>query len=232
MEQIQTLPPITTITPLPETSKPIEQGSLINQIQPTVSVESATFTADPTKSAAENEATKVAFDKSVEDAKITALNDTKINPFKAEELKAPEGIVFDEGISKSFVDIVNKFAISREAAAALTELQVNAVKSMEEKSNSAYEAMQTQWRTETEKDTEIGGKNLPVTLTTISKIMDRYGTPELRGVLDLTGAGNNPHVIKFFHNIAKDFAEGKMIPVVTPVTSTQTIAQKLYPNQN
>lgn len=200
------------------------------------------FTPDPAKSAEENAAAKEAFDKTVAETKAKAdadaaakakadeaakANDTKVNPFKVEELKVPEGMTVDEATSKSFVELVNKFGIGRDAAAELVNLQASLAKSASEAGSKAWNDMQETWRKEVEADPALGGEKLKPALGAISKLVDQFGSPELRTAFDLTGAGNNPHVIRFLHKIASQLGEGNFVPGAPGGTQT-SIANKIY----
>ena len=232
-EQSQT-PPTETPTP-----------SLINGGPPTPPAE---FTPDPAKSAEENATAKTAFeakaaaDKVAADAKAATeaktkeeqaaaakANDTKANPFKLEEIKVPEGFVVDESVSKPFVEIVNKFGLPRDAVAELVTLQANAMKAASETSTQVWDKMQEDWTKAVKADPDIGGEKLAPALGKIAQLIDHYKIPELRTALDMTGAGNNPHVIKFLHAIASDLGEGKFVNPNTPAAGTKTTAELLYP---
>lgn len=201
------------------------------------------FAPDAAKSAEENAAAqkaydegKVAWDKTQAEAKAKAdadkANDTKQTPFKQEEIKLPEGMAIDETTTKEFVDLVNKHGLPRSAVADLVNLQANAMKAFSEKGNQLWDEMQTTWQTEVKNDPDVGGVKQEEALTRISKLVDQYGTPELRGAFDLTGAGNNVHVIKFLDKIARELGEpGSVSGKPADNKEQKTLAERLYPNQ-
>lgn len=200
----------------------------------------AEFKPDTTKTEAENAAAKLEFDnKVVADKKIAddkaaadaANKVSKDSPFKVEELKLPEGFTLDESTSKGFVELVNKHGIPRDAAAELVKLQADFMKAASEKGDKQWTDLQEQWSNEVKADPEIGGDKLGPTTGAIAKVIDKYGTPELRTAFDLTGAGNNLHVIKFLAKIAKDLTEGSAPPNSMAAGNQQTIAERMYPNQ-
>jgi hypothetical protein len=91
--------------------------------------------------------------------------------------------------------------------------------------------LQEQWSNEVNADPDVGGDKLAPTTGAIAKIIDKYGTKELRQAFDLTGAGNNLHVIKFLAKIAKDLTEPGPGPSSLPAGVEKSLAQKLYPEQ-
>lgn len=213
----------------------------------TPSAAPAAFVPDPTKSTADNELAKTAFEKTAAEAKIAAdakaaedakaseaakANDTKAIPFKLEEIKLPDGVELDPVISNDFVGLVNKFGLGRDAVNELVALQAKAMTEASAKGSEAWNNLQDTWKAEITADPVFGGAKLPETLGGIAKIMDKFGTPEVRAAFDLTGAGNNPHIIKFLAAVARNFAEGTLIPAGQPAVSGDSAAKKLFPNQN
>lgn len=199
------------------------------------------FAADAAKTVEENAAAQKAYDegkvkfesdKKAADEKAAQdkANDTKQTPFKADEIKLPEGMTLDETVSKDFVELVNKHGLPRSAVADLVNLQAKAMTAISEKGNQLWDEMQTSWQTEVTKDPDVGGDKQTEALTSISKLIDQYGDGELRGVFDLTGAGNNVHVVKFLAKIAKELGEKGPVSG-SPGTSDKTLAERLYPNQ-
>ena len=156
---------------------------------------------------------------------------TKDNPFKAEELKLPEGTTLDPEAGKSFVDLVNKFGISRDAVNELVALQNKVMLANSEAGSRDWAKMQEEWSSEVMKDAEIGGTNWPKVQTKIGGLLDTYGTPELRQAFDLTGAGNNPHVVRFMSKVASVLSEGGFISSNASTTGERSAAEILYPNQ-
>lgn len=207
------------------------------------------YTPDPNKSVDENAAAQKAFDeaaaktaaeakaKDEAEAKTKAeaeaaakANDTKATPFKLEEIKVPEGMSIDEAVSKPFVDIVNKFGLGRDAVSELVALQAKAMNDASEKGSADWNKLQDTWRDEVMKDADIGGAKWQGAQSSIAKVLDEFGTPELRSALDLTGAGNNPHVVKFLAKIGSKFTEGGFTGG-SPGAGPKDAANLLYPDQ-
>lgn len=158
-------------------------------------------------------------------------NDTTKNPFKPEEIKfSSADIKVDEASAKEFTELVNKHGIPRDAVAGLVALQEKTMKAASEAGSAQWKELQESWRQEATKDPEIGGEKLQPSLGAIAKVMDKYGTPELRQAFDLTGAGNNPHVIKFLAKVAKDLTEPGPISGA-PAQPPRDPATILFPNQ-
>jgi len=217
-----------------------DQTSLVNQT-PTTSPEATPAPGDavkPPESApvSSPEAAPgvppppTAEEKAAAEAKAKALV-SKDNPFKPEELKLPEGFVLNEDASKTFVELVNKHAIPRDAVGDLVKLQADFMKAASEKGETQWNELQTTWQNEVRADPEIGGSKLSQTQSGIGKLLTTYGDDKVRAAFDLTGAGNNPAIVRFLAKMAADLTEpGVRSPPHLPQTE-KTAAEVLYPNQ-
>lgn len=207
-------------TPQEPTTPPTNEPSpsLLNEGQKPADPPPVEETPEAKAAREAEEATKVA-------------NDTLKNPFKPEELKfSSEDIKVDPALAGQFSELVNKFGIPRDAVAGLVALQEQTMKAASEAGSAQWNELQETWRAEVSKDAEIGGEKLQPTLGSISKLLDRYGSPEVRAAFDLTGAGNNPQVIKFLAKVAKDLGEPGPISG-QPGSPPRSAAEILFPNQ-
>lgn len=206
------------------------------------------FVADPAKSAEENATAKTAFDKAIvdkaasdkvaaetkatADAKVLA-NDTKATPFKVEEIKLPEGMEVDPALATDFTALVNKFGLQRDAVAELTALQAKAMQDVSEKGNALWSDMQENWKKDFNADPEFGGPKAKESLASVSKFVQKYAgkdIEEVKAALNLTGAGNNPFIIRMMARAAKDFNEPGFVSG-QPTSVPGDAASILYPNQ-
>lgn len=153
--------------------------------------------------------------------------------FKLTDLKLPEGATLDEPIANKFAEILNGDKLSvNDRAQALYDLHNQIQKDASEKGSKLWEETQAKWQDEVKADPEVGGEKLGPTLANIAKLVDKFGTKELREVFDLTGVGNNPHAIKFLDKIAKQLVvEGAAVPAAAPGNDSRSRAEILFPTQ-
>lgn len=148
-------------------------------------------------------------------------------PLTAEDITLPEGVTISEDLRDEFLSVMNNRELSpKDQMQSLIDLQMKAAQAASEASSQAWTDMQTTWQDEVRADY---GDNLVPTVGRIQKLVSEFGSPELTSVFDLTGAGNNLHVIKFLDKIATQLTEGG--PVTgSPAASEATAAQKLFPS--
>jgi hypothetical protein len=58
-------------------------------------------------------------------------------------------------------------------------------------------ATRAEWIDETKADKEIGGDKLDATLATAKRALDAYGSPQFIEMLNQSGLGNHPEVVRF-----------------------------------
>lgn len=63
------------------------------------------------------------------------------------------------------------------------------------------------WREASQADKEFGGDALNENLAVAQQGRDAFGTPELKQLLDDTGIGDNPEVIRYFYRVGKANSE-------------------------
>ena len=68
------------------------------------------------------------------------------------------------------------------------------------------------WSESSRTDKEFGGDKLNENLAVAQKAMNAFGTPELRAVLNKTGLGNHPELIRAFVRAGKAISEDTFVP--------------------
>lgn len=156
---------------------------------------------------------------------------TKDNPFKTDEIKFADGTAIDPQMGQAFADVVNEFGIPRAAVSKLLDLQQKTMLANSEAGSREWTKTQEEWTAATMKDPEIGGDKWPAAQTKIGSLLDQFGSPELRQAFDLTGAGNNPAVVRFMAKIANVLTESGHVSSHKTAQGEKTLAESLYPNQ-
>lgn len=148
----------------------------------------------------------------------------------ADAFTLPEGFTLSETPMNSFLEIMNNSALSpAERGQALINLQAGLATQSEEARSQAWNDLQQTWQSEVQADKEIGGANLPATLTSIGHLMDRFANDEVRQALDQTGAGNHPAIVKFLFNLSKQLTEGTpATPGAPAAAGSLSLSERIY----
>ena len=158
-------------------------------------------------------------------------------PLSAEsyEFTLPEGVTADDATMTTFKETLAEAGVSPENGTKLFDLYVGEVKKGAEAwakaQSDAWTETTNAWKAELEADPDYGGEKAKAVQTSIGRALDEYGTPEARQAFDLTGAGWNPHIVKFVHRMAAALQEGSSLPATGPASNrSRTMGETLYPD--
>ena len=149
-------------------------------------------------------------------------------PAEYEPFTRPEGLGVDEELLGEFKAEAKRLNLSQEDAQKFVDLQAKALaKQTEQLAN-----VRAQWAEQTKTDKEFGGEALSENLGVAKKALDTFATPELRKLLNESGLGNHPEVIRTFLRVGKAISEdGRVVSGLKAATSADP-AKRLFPNQN
>ena len=203
-----------------------ETNEINNSAEVTTLAEEGTT---PTPSV-EGEAPKSLINEGEETGEKETVTAEEFVPLTQEDLVLPEGFTADPELQTEFLDVMNNQELSaKDRATALLNLQAKLMTKASEAGSLEWDNMQTQWKDEVKADPVIGGDKMRPALDSVSKLVTEYGSPELAGVFDITGAGNNVHVIKFLYTLSQKLTEG--VPVQgLPSSANGDAASRLYPS--
>lgn len=143
-----------------------------------------------------------------------------------------EGVVVSEELRDKFLGIVNdQDASPKDRAQALLNLQTEVATLASEAISKEWNDTNQAWQDEVKADATIGGANLPETLGRINRLIDEHAgdAAKLRAAFDLTGAGNNPEVVRFLNTIATKLTEGAPVSG-QPTAAEGSRAQRMFPS--
>lgn len=151
-------------------------------------------------------------------------------PLTSDDIEIPEGLEVNEAVRDEFLGVLNNRELDLKGQAnALLALQAKVMGEASEAGSAAWNQQQTAWQDEVKADPEVGGAKLQGTLTSVGKLVEEFGSPELKQVFDLTGAGNSVHVVRFLNKLAGQLTE-RSVPQPGQPTSAGSTAARLYPS--
>ena len=143
------------------------------------------------------------------------------------EWAAPEGVTLDESVMGSLSEVAKELNLPQAAAQKLVDkiAPVMAQRQVEQ-----FEALRTEWRQASSSDQEFGGAKLTENMAVAKKALDAFGTPEFRQLLEQTGMGNHPEVIRTFYRAGKAISEDGLVSGSAPKAPRD--ARSLFPASN
>lgn len=138
---------------------------------------------------------------------------------------APEGTEYDPEILESFSEAAKEASLTQDAAQKLIEKMAPALAARQV---DQVQAIHKEWLASSYSDKEFGGEKLAENLGVARKALENFGSPELRSLLDETGLGNHPEVIRFMFRAGKAISEDKFVGGSPSGTGKLNPASVLY----
>lgn len=145
------------------------------------------------------------------------------------EFEAPEGTELGETVMGEFKDAAKELNLSQDDAQKMLNKVLPSMKASYE---NQIDTAKTAWAEASTGDSEFGGDALPANLSTAKKALETYGSENLRGLLNETGLGNHPEVIRMLWRVGQTLNEDGVVPGVPAKGREMDAAKRLFPNQN
>lgn len=140
------------------------------------------------------------------------------------EFKATEG--FNPDVIAEFSEVAKSLDLPQEAAQQILDKVGPKIATEMQKS---FDATKQQWAEAAKADKEFGGDKFKENLAVASKAIDAFGTPGLKQLLDETGLGNHPEMIRAFYKAGKAISEDVMVRGGSAAPKTKPLEDRLYP---
>lgn len=144
------------------------------------------------------------------------------------EFKAPEGVQFDDTVIGAFSEVAKDLNLPQDQAQKVIDKMapVIAARQLEQ-----FQAARVDWAEAAKADKEFGGDKLAENLGMAKKALDTFATPELRALLEESGLGNHPEIIRMFYRTGKAISEDRFVAGQGGKTN-QGDARRLYAVSN
>ena len=146
------------------------------------------------------------------------------------ELTLPEGAKMDEAGMASFAELAKDLNLTQDAAQAMLGKLAPA---MQARQAEQQQAAVSAWAEQSKGDKEFGGEKLTENVALAQKALKQFGTPELTALLNQSGLGSHPEIIRAFYRAGKAISEdGSFVNGASKGAGGQSAAQRMYPNMN
>lgn len=124
------------------------------------------------------------------------------------DFEMPEGMQLDEAVLGDFSALAKELNLPQDQAQKIVDIaSQKLLPAWQEQLSNQWKEQLTGWANESRNDEEIGGSKLPQALHSATKALDAFGTPALREVLETTGIGNHPEMIRFASKIGNSISQ-------------------------
>ena len=200
----------------------------------TATSEQTTDTQQQTESVQEQQVsdeTSVVSETSEQETKQGAPDNYEFNSKVAD---APQEL--DSEVLTAFGDVAKELDLPQEDAQKVLDKVAPVI---QERQAKMLEQVRADWASESQSDEEFGGEALTENLNVAKQALDAFGTDAFKSLLQETGFGNHPEIIRFMYRAGKALSEDSYIGNSEGADSLRTsgpkdfnaIANSLYTNQ-
>lgn len=166
-------------------------------------------------------------------------------PLPTYDIKAPEGFEFDAekigDFAKNLAEFEGKTKADHAEVQALgqslidrhvTEVK-NSIDTYNKSLLDAFEKQKNDWRESFKNDPEIGGNRENTTISAAREFIRTHGgtaeqQQEFHQLMETTGVGNHPAMIRMLAKAMSTMSEGKPLPANRPVANFKSKLDKMY----
>lgn len=150
-------------------------------------------------------------------------------PEQYEAFKLPDGnAALGKETLSAFESVARELNLPQDKAQLVIDKLAPA---MQAQNAAAFEQAKTEWAGASTSDKEFGGEKLSENLAVAKKAVDQFASPDLRKLLESSGFGNHPEVVRLFYRVGKQISEdGFVASGATQGAQPRNAASVLYDN--
>lgn len=159
-------------------------------------------------------------------------------PEKYTDFKLPEGFEMSEAgkpILEKFSTFAREANLTQDQAQKFMDLYAEVEQTRAKSSKDTFEAMNAEWRKQTETDKEFGGEKLKENLGFAAKAIEAFAgktSAEFKDALNVTGIGNHPAMVRFLIAVGKAVGQDKLIfgRGASDAPANKSAAEQMFPS--
>lgn len=153
-------------------------------------------------------------------------------PAEYQDFSAPEGVKLDTELVGDFKALAKDLGLGQEKAQEVVDLGVKLQQKWQTEQAQAIESAKTQWAEQSNSDKEFGGEKIAENLAVAKKALDTFGTDDLKQLLNDSGLGNHPEIIRAFYRAGKAISEDRFVGGGNGPSGSLDPAKVLFPTMN
>ena len=141
----------------------------------------------------------------------------------------PEGVSMADETLDSLKTLAGDLKRDQDSADKVKDLGVEMLKKWETAQSDALEAARSEWAESSKSDPEIGGAKFEQNLAGAKAALEKFATPELVSLLDESGLGNHPDMIRLFWKLNNQISDDSLVSG-SPAPTARSRAEIMYPS--
>lgn len=122
----------------------------------------------------------------------------------------PDGYALNDQQLAEVSPLFKELGLTQEQADKLVAFDAKRALAAEQAGLEQRQGLVTGWEKSLREDATFGGANFDANVGVAQKALAQFGTPELSTMLKESGLGSHPEVVRLFHRIGLQLAEGQL----------------------
>lgn len=153
-------------------------------------------------------------------------------PETYDKFTLPDGMEMTAEQLDQATEVFKELNLSQTQAQKLVDFEAKLSSQKDAGIQSAWDKVNQGWVEESKADSEFGGENLTASLVTAKAARDAYGNDKFTEMLEITGVGNHPEMIRFLTKVGKDVSEDQILHGRKLGGIEKDAAKTLFPDMN
>jgi len=150
---------------------------------------------------------------------------TAADPLLYQQLVLPEGIAFDEGLLADFKQLAHQMKLTEEQVQQLVDFEAKNLQRQDRMAHEEKRSIIGKWAEQTK---TAYGADLEKEISYALRAADQFGGPDFRALLEETGLGNHPVIIRTLSGIGRAVSEDISMGGAPAAPQDKTFAEALY----
>jgi hypothetical protein len=160
----------------------------------------------------------------------STADEPKVAPESYADFNIPEGMHHNEAMLAEASAVFKEIGLTQEQAQSLVNLDVKNKQAEHDETLAAWNKTMDDWRAESAADKEFGGTKLDESVVLAKKGRDAFGSAEFIQMLDVTGVGNHPEMVRFLVKLGKAISEDVILQGSGAAPKSKDASQIMFPN--
>ena len=144
----------------------------------------------------------------------------------------PEGMQLDETALAEATPLFKELGLTQEQGQKVIDLYAKQVQAGSQLQTDNFNQLMNDWRTDAKNDGDIGGDKFDENVKIAQSAVAKYGTPELKQLLEDHGVGNHVEVIRFMVRVGRTLNEDVPGSTGSAQSKAEDAVSILYPNDS
>ena len=157
-------------------------------------------------------------------------NDDGKSPDTYADFAMPEGVQLDEAALAEATPLFKELGLTQEQSQKVVDLYAKQVQAGSQMQTDNFNQLMNDWREQSKTDSEFGGDKYDENVKIAQHAISKYGTPELKQLLNDHGVGNHPEMVRFMVKVGRTLSEDVPGNPGGATSKADDAVSILYPN--